>query len=115
MKLVVASVDYCPEELYDQAPFVIRLIRRMPEPARSDYWLGALDAPLKWNDGGLERSVSHVVVAARWVGTSIAPSIRRLPIGISYVTDQSLLGDETLSSEKFRYVAVGIVDEVEGR
>lgn len=106
MDLTVSTVDHAPGDLYDQIPFAVALLRELPGPDRPDYWLGELTAPLRWAaapDGPVE--VSHMVLTARWQGTSIGPGAKQLPVGIAYVTDQSLLEDDELDFAKCEYVA----------
>lgn len=112
MELTISSVDHAPEDLYDQAPLRVELMRQIPGPDRPDYWLGSLVEPVSWLGGpdGLHE-VSHVVLAARWQGTSIGPGSTHLPVGIAYVTDTSVLEDEALDFAKCRYVAIGIADD----
>ena len=55
MRLTITSVDYNPPELTDQTPFSLAIMRRIPGPDRPDYWLGHLDAPLRWLDANFER------------------------------------------------------------
>ena len=108
MKLNITSVDYAPEELHNQVPFAVKLVRQLPGPDRSDYWLGAIDGSLRWLDGNVERRITHVILAARWEGTHIAPQVEHLPVGIAYVTDPSQIEDASVSFEKCKYVAIGL-------
>lgn len=110
MHLTITAVDVAPEELHGQLPLVVDLLRRMPGDDRPDYWLGALRTPVRWTDDGRVREVTHLVLAARWSGTAIAPGVDRLPVGIAYVTDPSLLDDARLDVAKCAYVAVGLVN-----
>ena len=87
MKLTVTMMDHAPNELDEQVPFTFELLRPMPGPKRSGYWLGALDRPLVWIIDNHERQIDHVVVWARSQGTQIGPGFKSLPIGIAYVTD----------------------------
>ena len=114
MQLTITSVDYAPDELYGQTPFVADLIREVPGSDRPDYWLAALPQALRWNDGGVQREVSHVVLAARWAGTEIAPGVQHLPVSIAYVLDQSVLRDARLEFAKTKYVAIGIAEDTTG-
>ena len=114
MKLKVTDVDYAPNELYEQTPFEIKLLREIPGNDRPDYWLGELSNEIKWIKDNHEVNVTHVVVAARWVETAIQTNASNLPIGISYVTDLSVLQDKKLDFEKCVYVAIGISHETEG-
>ena len=110
MRLMVMDVDHSPPELAEQAPFTLQLLRQLPGPDRSDYWLGVLDRPLRWIDGGEERSVTHLLVAARWAGTRIEPLVRNLPVNIAYVTDMTQLDDDRVDFQKSRYVAIGTAE-----
>ncbi|GAB5527407.1 MAG: hypothetical protein Roseis2KO_52790 [Roseivirga sp.] len=114
MKLKVTEVDYAPSELYEQTPFEIILTREIRGSDRPDYWIGQLANEINWTKDNEQVKVSHVVVAARWVGTAIQPNVSNLPIGISYVTDLSVLNDKTLDFGKCEYVAIGIAHELEG-
>ena len=114
MQLNITYVDYSPAELDEQVPFVIDLVRQMPGDDRPDYWLGQLQKPLRWNDDSIEKQITHIVVAARWAGTRIKPSIKNLPVGLAYVLDLSLLEDSTIDLNKCRYIAIGIADELTG-
>jgi hypothetical protein len=112
VELTISSVDYAPGDLYDQVPLRVALLRQVPGPDRPDYWLGALGEPVRWvsdHKGFFE--ISHVVLSARWQGTSIGPGNTGLPVGIAYVLDMSLLDDEVLDFTKCRYVAIGIADD----
>ena len=44
----------------------------------------------------------------------IEPGVRNLPVGIAYVTDETLLQDARLGFGKCSYVAIGIADDVRG-
>lgn len=114
MKLTITSVDYASAELYDQVPFDVELLRQLPGDDRPDYWLGHAVKPIRWVDDNVEKTVSHVVVAARWVGTQIAPGVQNLPIGIAFVTDESLLNDDHFELNKGKYVAIGLAHETGG-
>ncbi|MGE0358850.1 MAG: hypothetical protein AB7P08_18245 [Burkholderiales bacterium] len=114
MQLTITSVDYAPGDLYDQVPLVVDLIREIPGDDRPDYWLGSLRAPIRWLVDNHIREVTHLVLAARWQGTAIATGAENLPVGIAYVTDQSVLNDAHLSLGKCAYVAIGISTETGG-
>jgi hypothetical protein len=108
MRLVVASVDYAPEELHAQTPFTVRLIRQLPGNDRPDYWLGELERPLVWLHNNVEKAITHLVVAARWQGTQIGPGFENLPIGLAYVTDATQLDSPVVDFTKCKYIAIGI-------
>ncbi len=114
MELQVTSVDYAPEELYDQVPLVFELVREIPGSDRPDYWIAKCKTPIRWIDDNFEKHINYVVVAARWEGTRIEPHVENLPIGISYVLDESVLSDETLDFDKCSYVAIGVSHESQG-
>ena len=114
MELHVTSVDYAPEELYDQVPLVFELLREIPGRDRPDYWVGKCKTPIRWLHENHERQIHYVIVAARWEGTRIEPHAENLPIGIAYVLDETLLTDETLNFDKCVYVAIGFSHETAG-
>jgi hypothetical protein len=107
MNLTITSVDYAPEELYDQVPIRARLTREIAGDDRPDYWVGELDRPITWNKDGTKRAVTHIVVAARWVGTRILKGAD-LPVGISFIVDPSQVTSERLDMKKVSYVAIGM-------
>ena len=113
MQLTVTSVDYAPEELYEQTPFVVDLLREIPGPDRPDYWLGKLQRPIRWLDNNLERQITHLVLAARWQGTQIKAKVENLPIGIAYVTDDSQLSESSIDFTKCKYIAIGLATETQ--
>jgi len=112
MDVAVSSVDYNPPELAEQVPFTFTLLRMLPGEDRQDYWLGELRRPLQWVDDNIERSVAHVIICARWVGTQIEEGFANLPINIAYVTDPAQVTDPKVSFGKCRYVAIGIATDV---
>ena len=110
MKLRITSVDYAPDDLYEQTPFEAELLRQLPGPDRPDYWLAEVHKPIRWAKDGKEHNVTHLVLAARWVGGVIAPGIHNTPVNISYVTDQNLLTEKRLDFSRCAYVAIGVAD-----
>jgi hypothetical protein len=114
MRLQVTDIDDMPRDLREQLPFAMTLQRMLPGSDRPDYWIAALEHPLRWKDGGHDRKVEHVVVATRMRGTEIRPGIKDVLIGIAYVVDVSQIDDTELHFEKCRYVAVGVASEVDG-
>jgi len=107
MKITIHSVDYAPDDLYGQVPIVARLTREMPGDDRPDYWLGELAKPLSWSTPEGTRTIRHIVVAARLVGTRIEPGAE-LPVGIAYVTDGSQVTETRFDLNKAAYVAIGM-------
>ena len=114
MRLSIVSVDDAPEELHKQCPIEIDLIRELPGPDRSDYWLGKANRPIRWMVDNLEHAVTHVVLAARWQGTRIEAGVENLPVGIAFVTDNAALTEANLDLKMCRYVAIGIASETLG-
>ena len=110
MQMTITSVDYAPDELHEQVPIVIELLRPMVGAAGPTYWLGAVQRPIRWVVNGTERDVTHVLVTARWVGDRIGAGASTMPINIVYVTDATLLDDQQLDMAKGVYVAIGVCD-----
>jgi hypothetical protein len=111
MRIRVTSVDYAPPELNEQRPFEAQLLKKLPGKDRDDYWVAVLVKPLKWVSAGGEREVKHIIVTARWQGTQIGQGMKGLPMGIAFVTDDSVLSDSILDFRKCVYVAIGVADE----
>lgn len=114
MQLTISSVDYAPEDLYEQVPLVVELLRELPGDDRPDYWLGELQEPVQWLRDNLPNVIKYVVLAARWEGTQIDRGVESLPVGIAYVVDESILSDEHLSFSKCEYVAIGLAHDTGG-
>ena len=108
MELTITSVDLAPDDLYDQVPFVVDLIRQIPGDDRDDYWVGALRKPIRWMKNDHPREVTHVLLVARWEGTSIDITAQDLPVGIAYVTDSALLEEQRLDLAKCEYITIGL-------
>jgi hypothetical protein len=109
MQLTISSIDYAPEELYEQVPIVAELIRELPGDDRPDYWLARSERPINWMKDNFQRTIDHLVLAAHWQATGIHAGAEHLPVAIAYVTDETLLEDERLDFEKCTYIAIGIV------
>jgi hypothetical protein len=110
MRFTITSVDYAPEELLAQVPIRGRILRQISGPGRPDYHLAELEHPITWNKEKEAKMVSHLVLAARWVGGVLSPQMRTTPVNIAYVTDHSLLADSRLDFKKCDYVAIGVAD-----
>lgn len=113
MQYKITDVDYAPEELYSQVPFEVTLLRQMAGPDRPDYWLAELAKPLLWINEGKEVTVTHVILAARYVGASIGRGVRTATVGIAYVVDATALNDPSLDLKKCHYSAIGTANAVE--
>jgi hypothetical protein len=113
--ILIDSVDHAPDDLYGQIPLRGRLLRTIAKhdrpdvfrTASGDYWLAELSTPLSWSRDGVTRTIRHLVLAARWEGTSIRPGAT-LPVGIAYVVDDSLLSSESFEFTQAEYVAIGM-------
>ena len=109
----ITSVDYAPEDLYEQLPLDVSLLRQIAGPDRPDYWLAELAKSLRWSHGSKDHVITHLVLASRYVGQTISPNFGKLVIGISFVTDQSVLDDEKLDFDKCFYSAIGVAEKVD--
>jgi hypothetical protein len=115
VNICINSVDHAPDDLYKQTPLRGRLLRTIAKRDRSDrfrtasavYWLAEVSAPLSWTRDGVTHTIRHLVLAARWEGTSIEPGAK-LPVGIAYVVDDSLLSSESFDLTQAEYVAIGM-------
>jgi hypothetical protein len=112
MRFSVTSVDYAPDDLYEQTPFSATVLRQIPGSDRPDYFLAQLDRPLKWKTEKEESSVTHIVVTPRWVGGALSSAMRTTPVNIAYVTDLSVLQDAKLDFKKCHYSAIGTADGI---
>ena len=113
MELRLRSLDFAKGDRSEEIPLNVTLLYMIPGPDRPDYWLGRLREPLHWAsnlDGSFE--ITHLVLATQWENTEMYEGVTRLPVGIAYVIDQSLLQDDELDLEKIRYVATGVADDV---
>jgi len=113
MELNLRSVAFKTGDKSDQIPLRVTLLRQIPGPDRPDYWLGKLQKPFQWisgsEPGALE--IEYLVLATQWQETSVRAGVTRLPVGIAYVVDPTLLEDRELDLDKIRYVADGVADD----
>jgi hypothetical protein len=107
--IIIKSVDHAPEDLYDQTPIRARLVRMLAGSDRRgrNYWLAELATPISWTKDGVARSISHLLIAARWEGTSIQPGAT-IPVNIAYVTNDAILSSQVLDLRHTEYVAIGM-------
>ena len=113
--IVIDSVDHAPDDLYGQIPLRGQLVRTIAKQDRTDrfrtasgdYWLAELRTPLSWTRDGVTRTIRHLVLAARWEGTSIQPGAT-IPVGIAYVVDDSVLSSPSFDFTQAEYVAIGM-------
>lgn len=111
VELTIEDVDFAPPDLYGQVPIVVGLIRAIPGHDGTDYWLGSARTPVFWSREGREDTITHVVLSAQWRGTRIQPGIEHVPVGIAFVTDQTLLDERVLDLEKCVDIAIGIASD----
>jgi hypothetical protein len=113
MDLSLRSVAFKTGDKSDQVPLRVTILRQIAGPDRPDYWLGELQKPFRWISGSdpEEFEIKHLVLATQWEGTSIRVGVTRLPVGIAYVVDPTLLDDRELDLDKIRYVADGVADD----
>lgn len=107
MKASILSVDYAPADLEAQIPVEVDLVRQLPGPDRSDYWLGRLDRPLPYAEGDATKEIRYLIVASRHVGESIRAGVGRVVIGIAYVLDDAQAELPAVDMKRCRYVAIG--------
>jgi len=72
-----------------------------------NYWLAELKTPISWTKDGVTRTIHHLLLAARWEGTSIEPGAK-IPVNIAYVTNDAVLSSEVLDLSHAEYVAIGM-------
>ena len=109
MDFLIKSVDHAPDDLYEQTPLRGRLLRKIAgPPRRPEYWLAELRTPVAWTNDGVTRTIRQLILAARWEGTSIGPGAK-IPVNISYVTDEAVLESEAFDSAQVAYVAIGMI------
>lgn len=111
MRLVISTLDHLSVDLEAQCPIEVELIRQLPGPDRDDYWLGEAASPIAWVDGDRELVISHVIIAARWQGSTLRDGITDLPIGLAFVVDDSQLHEPAVDFAKCRYVAIGLASD----
>ena len=113
MELNLRSVAFKTGDKSDQIPLRVTLLRQIPGPDRPDYWLGALQKPFQWISGSEPGAfeIKYLVLATQWQETSVRAGVTRLPVGIAYVVDPTLLEDRELDLDKIRYVADGVADD----
>jgi hypothetical protein len=103
----ITELDSGPEELSRSLPLRMRLLRPLSAPDGSDYALAELAKPIERPD----RSITHIIIGARLLGSRIGRGMKDFPVNIAYVIDNSLLNDETLDFAKGEYIAIGFATE----
>ncbi len=113
MQFTITSVDYAPEEFDAAVPIAVKLLRQLPGPDRSDYWLGELLTPFDILIEGRPHVVRYLVLAARWQDTQISPNVEHLPVNIAVVLDEAQLNEPVIDFAKSHFIAIGVAKEVE--
>jgi hypothetical protein len=111
MRVKITSVDYAPDELYEQTPFEAVLLREIPGRG---YWVAALAKPIRWSRNGIESSASRLILEARWLGTRIGRGMSDIPVNIAYVVDESVWADAWFDFGKCESLAVGAASDITG-
>ena len=110
-RVKISSVDHAPDELYEQTPFEVVLLREIPGRG---FWVAALPKPIHWSRNGTETSASHLLLEARWIGTRIGRGMRHMPVNISYVEDESVWADGRFDPGQCKYLAIGVASDITG-
>ena len=107
MNFSITSVDGA-EGFDGKLPLKGKILRQLPGPDRSDYFLAALETPFEWKIK--KKMISHIIICARWVGGVLSPTMKMTPVNIAYVTDDAVLTDAQLDFKKCYYAAIGVAD-----
>lgn len=107
MRFSITSVDGA-EDFDGALPMKGTVLRQLPGPDRPDYFLAALDSPFMWQRE--KKIISHIVLAARWVGGVLSTTMSHTPVNIAYVTDDSVLSGTKLDFAKCYYAAIGVAE-----
>lgn len=108
IRLRLIDCDYAPQDMEKQLPIVCNLIRTIPGKDRPDYWLAKCESSIRYEN----TNVNYLIIAPRLAGQEIRKGMGTIALGVAYVTDESLIHDDTLSFEKCRYVAVCNAEEL---
>jgi hypothetical protein len=109
MKATITSVNNAPPELRGRAPFAVYLIRQMPGPDRSDYWLCRLERPIVWWQQREKQKVTHVILAVNDQTAKIEDGIQSHPVSLAYITDDSEVDAQTIDFSKCKYISTATV------
>ena len=111
IRFELKNADSCPNDLPEQLPIRISVLRQMPGPDTSNYWLAKCDAPVRWNER--DRDINYLIVGCRFVGVEMKKGIGEIALNVAYVTDESILKDRKTNFEKCAYVAICMAEEIE--
>lgn len=106
--LELIDADFAPEDLESQLPIRITMLRQIPGKDTPNYWIAQSQKPITWEG----QTITHVVVGARFIGTTIKTGVGTIALNVAYVVDESLLKDKVMNLEKCKYVAICMANEV---
>ena len=137
--ITIDGIDLGPDDLAAQLPRYAELLRPIPGADRPDYALAVMkDTPLTFDTtlsalraGGVDPATADpdlirfapdgervrlfvygLVLAPRLVGDRIHPAMRRLPVALAYVVDNTVMRDESLDFAKCYYAGVAFISSV---
>ena len=111
VELELKASDYGPDDLPEQLPVKISVLRQMPGPDTPNYWLAKCASPIHWKKQDLD--INYLIVGCRFVGAEMKKGIGNIALNIAYVIDESIINDTVTQLEKCVYVAVCIAIETE--
>ncbi|KMO79425.1 hypothetical protein [Mycolicibacterium obuense] len=124
------GLPYAIPELQSQLPVSGRVARQIPGPDRSDYFFVVLNPPLRFHpqpdfdwsrtqpefhgrdDAGAFLRIYAVIVCSLAVGTQLHNGMRRFPVQLALVIDNTVGRDEHLTFEKCEYAGQALVSDV---
>ena len=102
MKFKLFDMDLGPNDLQDQLPIKVTLIKEyFNSSSESDGWLAKCANPIKYGD----LQIDFVVIKPRFVGVTIK-SAKRICFGVAFVTDNSMIKENSIDITKSEYVAI---------
>lgn len=102
IKLKLIDCDYAPKDMPEQLPIECTILRTIQGSDRSDYSIAVCNKSIHFG----EQVIRYLVVAPRFIGEHIDEGTKEITFGVAYVLDDSLIGDEIISFEKCKYVAI---------
>ena len=111
IRFEIINADFGPEDLEEQLPIRITVLRQLPGPDTPNYWLVKCDRPLNWKERDCD--INYLIVGCRFEGTKMEKGASMLALNVAYVTDESILNDERTSFDKCAYVAICVANGVE--
>lgn len=105
----ISHIVYEPSEIRNQLPCDGVLLRQISGPDRPAYWLAELSKPIRYSHGEITRDFRYLVVTRRY-RRDVQPCAGTCVVGLAFVTDTSLLFDDTLDYSKCTTQTVGIIE-----